>query len=150
MDTQVAAVTSLLLDMGLEARSRREPEALLTAAFIAASGAVAWGAAALASAPRTRWWSDPALVGVVGVLGLAAAVARKIQREYAVYKEARSEQGRLARTLGELLGNPQLLPTGLASGTARRGHRLSLSIVGVAALAAAWFCLAVYLTRGAS
>lgn len=143
---KIEFLTALLADMGSEVRSRREPESILTAAFVAAAGAAIWGVAALnIPAPKPSWWCHPAIVGAIGIVILSIAVVIKIIREYITYKEARMEQGIIANKIIKLLGEePSLLPKGLANAKARSGHRYSVGIVIVAGLAAVCFCLSIY------
>jgi hypothetical protein len=143
--TKIEVLVALLSDMGSEVRSRREPESILTAAFVAASGAVAWGVAALNVKDSIAWCFHPAVVGALGIIFLAIAMIMKIKREYRTYEKARAEQGRLAEQLVELLGEDKsMLPEGLADPVARSGHRYSIGIVIAAGVAASLFCLSIY------
>ena len=148
---EIEVLVALLAEIGAEVRSRREPEFILTAAFVAASGAIAWGVAALANANTRLWWSHPAIVGALGIFIIGAAVVFKIIREHGIYKKARETQGGLAKKLDDRLPEKtSLLYEDLKNPKVGPGHWFSIGIVIAAGAAAASFCLSIYFKCSAS
>lgn len=143
---KIDALIALLSQMSEEVRSRREPEYILTAAFVAASGAVAWGVASLANIRTGSEWFHPAFAGAILISSLAVTIMIKIIREHRTYKGDREEQGRLANILIDQIDKDfSILPNGLKQPIkVRFGHIYSLVIIAVAGLSAALFCLSIY------
>jgi hypothetical protein len=150
--SRLTAISLLLQEVGTELRSRREPEHLYTAALVGALGAVAWGAATIATmqnVERIPFWKHPAIVGAFACVVIAAAVWIKIRREHKVYVELRGEQIRLAGLFAAQAGlAPDQLPAGLRTGAVSgNGHLHSGVIVFASAIASFAFCIAVWAAR---
>jgi hypothetical protein len=139
--SDTSLLQSLLTDLTVELRARREPEYLYTAAALGSFGAVAWGVAALSSTKTLGgrpWWIHPAVVASVGTIPVAAAVITKIIIEHSHYKGLREELARISGYIADALAKqPNVLPTGLVSPEPRKGYLWSICVVGVSALAAA-------------
>jgi hypothetical protein len=145
-EVKIQFLISSLSGMGQEVISRREPEFMFTAAYIAAAGAVAWGVAAIDVSDTVYLLLNPAIVGAIGVVFIGFFVVAKIIREYCQYVGARKEQGRIAKDIILLLNeNEALLPKGLKDPKPQKGHLFSIGIVIAAMIASAWFCYSVYL-----
>ena len=67
-EVKIQFLISILSSMGQEVISRREPEFMFTAAYIAAAGAVAWGVAAIDVSGTVYFLLNPAIVGAIGVV----------------------------------------------------------------------------------
>ena len=145
---KIDALIALLSDMGAEVRSRREPEPILTGAYVAASGALAWGVAVIFDSVSISFYFHPAIAGALGIIVLGFAVGFKINREYNTYEKARAEQGRIAKRLAsELKVGLDYLPTGLSQPQAQSGHLYSIAIIIASGFASAMFCLSIYFTK---
>lgn len=140
---KIQFLKSVLSDLQQEVISRREPEFLYTSAYIASTGAVAWGIAALSSI-SSKYLTLQALVAMAMILAVGYFVYRKIGREYEMYKGEREEQGRITKILlNEYKLDPNWFPKGLIQSQALKGHKLSQNIVLAAGLLSSLFCLAV-------
>lgn len=140
---KILFLKSVLSDLQQEVISRREPEFLYTSSYIASTGAVAWGIAALSSI-SSKYLTLQAIVAVTMILSVGYFVYRKIGREYKMYKGEREEQGRITKILlDDYKIDPNWFPKGLIQSQALRGHKVSQYIVIAAGLLSSIFCIAV-------
>ena len=135
---------ALLSEIGCELRARSEPEHLYTAAAVGSFGAVAWGVAALQPDKYfgRPWYWRPAMVAVIGILVVAALIAKKICREHKVYSEAKKEQARVAQFVAALDDKIKVVPDYMLK-DAGSGFFWSLMVVCGSAVAASCFCLSL-------
>jgi hypothetical protein len=150
--TRLSAISLLLQEVGTELRSRREPEHLYTAALVGALGAVAWGAATIATVQNVEtipFWKHPAIVGAFACVVIAVAVWIKVRKEHKGYVELRGEHIRLAGLFATQAGLEQdQLPAGLRTGTVSgNGHVYSGIVIFASAIASFAFCIAVWAAR---
>ena len=156
-------LAALFTEVSNEVRSRREPEMGLTAASLAAFGAVSWGVAALPGRCHV------VLVACVGIAFSIVAVVWKIRREHSQYKIARLHQNKIAQELFaslddgltkerdaalkmserkqrekalEKIRDRLFMPVGYWQ-PAGTGHRGAIWIVIVSGVVAIAFCIAV-------
>lgn len=146
-------LVSLYREMGDGRRIRILIESSYAAAFIAASGALCWGVAAVSPAtfmPAT-WPLSPAVASAVGLTINAAIVTTIIWGNHRVHDSLKEHQNALLDLLGTPPAQTVKLPPGLMD-RGRGGQRvyLTITLLWTAVAGADWFCIAIAFGRAAT
>ena len=163
MDQDLEVLLALNVELQTELRARRDSEHLYTAAFIGASGAVAWGVATIATVQGSEFsLVHPAIAGLLMIWLMAVAIAIKSYREHLVHRSLRAQVDKIGASLQAKSPNLDTIwPHHLMSsedkkriiGTGKAiDHRVlkitglvySLVVIVLTSVGATLFCLAIY------
>ena len=155
MEQEIEVILALSNEIQTELRARRDAEHLYTAAFVGASGAVAWGVATIAAITNPTFdWIHPAIAGLSMIWLIAIAIAVKTLREHLVHRDLRKQADTLGAALLEKnTGLADIWPNHMKATKDKRassrliritGATYSLVVIALTAVGATVFCLSVY------
>lgn len=137
-------------EIGEDRRARGSVENTYTAAFVAASGAVCWGVAAVSPAEYSGsfYWQHPAFSAAIGTYIVAIAVIATLLHHREIYIRVKLQQNAVLKQLADRQIAGFSLPRGIVynieeSYARSLGHLYSIGLVVFSYLSVEYFCLTV-------